>query len=184
MRELSLHLLDIVQNSIAAAADLIEIEIMEDFKSDRLSIKVTDNGRGMSRSVLQSVIDPFFTTRKTRSVGLGLSLFAQSAQRSGGDLVIRSKEGVGTEVEAVFQYSHIDRPPMGDLQGTLLTLIVLNPTIDLVYRHNYDGRDFVIDTREIKRELDGIPINQGQVVSWMQDFIQEGLAQLRGGRVE
>ena len=73
---------------------------------------------------------------------------------------------------------------MGDLQGTLLTLIVLNPTIDIVYRHNFDGREFILDTREIKRELDGIPINQGQVVSWMQDFIQEGLAQLRGGRVE
>lgn len=184
MRELSLHLLDIVQNSIAAAADLIAIEILEDSNDDQLIIKVTDNGRGMSESVLQSVIDPFFTTRKTRSVGLGLSLFAQTAQRAGGDLVVNSQEGVGTEVKAVLQHSHIDRPPMGDLQGTLLTLIVLNPTIDIVYRHNFDGREFILDTREIKRELDGIPINHGQVVSWMQNFIQEGLAQLRGGRVE
>src|SRR5690554_4683283 len=123
MRELSLHVLDIVQNSINAAASLISVYINEDIIEDLLTIKIKDNGRGIPEENLSQITDPFFTSRKTREVGLGLSLFAEAAWRCDGDFKIDSIVEKGTEVETLFRYSHIDRAPLGDIQGTLLTLI-------------------------------------------------------------
>lgn len=182
MRELALHILDIAQNSIAARASLIEIKIEEELANDRFTITLTDDGRGISENDLQHVADPFFTTRKTRGVGLGLSLLGQAAERTGGKLVVSSRVGVGTKVDAVFQHSHIDRAPLGDIQGTILALIVLNPQVDFIYNHTLNGRTFTLDTRVIKGKLGEVPISHAAVVGWIRDFITAGLEQLQGGR--
>ena len=181
MRELSLHILDIVQNSISADATLISIYINEDIEGDRLTIKIGDNGRGIPEDKLMHITDPFYTTRKTREVGLGLALFAQAARRCEGDLQVDSGVGEGTVVTAFFSYSHIDRPPIGDIKGTLISLIALNPGIDFMYKHIYGGKKFFLDTREIKRELQGIEINQNEVLGWLRGYISEALEDLYGG---
>lgn len=181
MRELSLHILDIVQNSITAGATIIFIRIDEDTLSDSLVIRITDNGQGIPAEILNQITDPFFTSRKTRAVGLGLSLLADSAKRAEGDLTVKSTAGIGTEVIASFRHSHIDRPPMGDIQATLVSGIVLNPKIDFVYCHVCGERQFRMDTREFKRELGGFEINQKPILAWLREFIEEGLEELYGG---
>jgi len=124
MEDLSLHVLDIAENSIAAGAKHVEIRVRESRREDRLSIEIIDNGRGMSEDMLQKATDPFFTTRTTRRVGLGLSLFEQAAKRAGGEFKIASCPGAGTKVTGVFQYSHVDRQPLGDMDQTILALVV------------------------------------------------------------
>ena len=181
MRELSLHILDIVQNSIAAAATLIEITVIEDLAHDQLTITITDNGQGIPENMQSQLIDPFLTARETRAVGLGLPLFAEAAQRCDGKLEIYSQVGTGTQVVARFRHSHIDRAPLGDITGTLLSLIALNTNIDFIYHHIYGTKAFILDTREIKRELDGVAINHPEVLSWLRQFIHEGLDDLFGG---
>ncbi len=181
MRELSLHILDIAQNSIAASASLVGISIDEKPAEDLLRIIITDNGRGIPQSMLKQITDPFYTTKKTREVGLGLSLFAQAAQRAGGDLVVKSTVGVGTEVTATFIYHHLDRAPIGDIAGTLHGLILMNPEIDIIYQHTYEDSIFTLDTRDIKAELGGVPINHQAVTMWLRKFITQGLEDLYGG---
>ncbi|NMB01884.1 MAG: ATP-binding protein [Firmicutes bacterium] len=181
MRELSLHILDIAQNSIAASASLVEIRINEDPARDLLIIEIYDNGQGIAEKQLAQITDPFFTSRTTREVGLGLALFAQAAARANGSLKVDSTVGEGTRVLATFSHSHLDRAPLGDLVGTLLGLIVLNPEIDVVYQHNYNDKTLLIDTRRIKSELGGIVISHPAVTNWLRGFIQEGLDDLYGG---
>ncbi|NLL47813.1 MAG: sensor histidine kinase [Firmicutes bacterium] len=181
MRELSLHILDIVQNSIAALASLIEIQIDEDLARDQLTIQIADNGKGIHKELLDQVTDPFFTSRKTRRVGLGLALFAQAAEGAEGEFRIDSEVGKGTKVTATFRYHHIDRAPFGDLAGTLLAVIMLNPDLDVVYRHSYRDKTLCLDTREIKRELGEVAINHPTMISWLEGFMQEGIDDLYGG---
>jgi len=140
MEDLSLHILDLVENSIEAGASKVEIKIREDTKTDRLTIDIIDNGKGMSEEVLKQALNPFFTTKTVRRVGLGLSLFKESAQDAGGDLIIQSKLGQGTKLNATFQHSHIDRKPLGDITKTILILIVGHPEIRFIYRHQKDGQ--------------------------------------------
>lgn len=154
MEDLSLHILDIAENATAAGAKLVEIMIWQDSESDRLQIVIRDNGRGMGREMLEKAGDPFFTTRTTRRVGLGLSLLKQATREAGGNFSINSKPGQGTEVRATFQASHIDRKPLGDMGSTLVSLILGNPDVDFVYEANLDGEKTMLDTRMIKAELD------------------------------
>jgi hypothetical protein len=181
MRELSLHILDIAQNSIVASASVVEINIDENSVQDLLTIQIADNGRGIPQHQLAQVTDPFFTSRKTRGVGLGLALFAQAAEGAEGELLIDSKIGTGTKATATFRYNHIDRAPLGDLAGTLLGVIMLNPEVEVVYQHTYREKTLCIDTRQIKNELGGIAINHPAVVSWLEGFIREGIDDLYGG---
>jgi len=153
VEDLSLHILDIVENSIGAKASKVEIKVDEDTKKDLLMIEIEDNGRGMDEETIKKVLDPFFTTKTTRRVGLGLPLLGQAARESGGDIEIESKVGRGTRVRASFGYSHIDRKPLGDIGTTLTTLIAGNPEVDFVYEHKKDESEYRLDTREIK---DGI----------------------------
>ncbi len=153
MQDLSLHILDVVENSITAGARNIEIIVSEDAGKDLLTIEISDDGKGMDEEFVQKVLDPFITTRTERRVGLGLSLFAESARMSNGHLRIRSNKLGGTKITALFQHSHIDRRPMGDLGSTLMTLIAGNPQIDFVYRHTRDGRRFELDSKELKERL-------------------------------
>jgi len=179
MLELSMHILDVAENALEAGATRIEISIEEDLEADRLTIKVTDNGRGMSEEFLQKVLDPFITTRTTRRVGLGLPLFAAAAKWCNGDLEIWSKEGEGTVVTATFQHSHIDRAPLGDITSTLLSIILAAPEVDLRYSHRVDGEVFEFDTAEIRRQLEDVPLSHPKVRKWLVDFINQGEEGLR-----
>lgn len=188
MKELSLHILDIVQNSIKAEATLIEIKIIEAIKKDCLIIEIKDNGKGMSRDLLKKVTDPFVTTRDTRRVGLGLSLLKATAQQCEGDLLVESEEGVGTRIYTTFQHSHIDRAPLGRMEDTLITLLIASEdenedvvnerTVDYIYKHQVNDQSFIFDTREVKKILAGTPINDLEVLDWMKDYLKENLETL------
>ncbi len=181
MRELSLHILDIVQNSIAAGAVLIEINIHEDIKNDILSFTIIDNGKGMSQELLDTVCDPFKTSRQTRKIGLGISLLKAAAERCDGGLDIVSEVGKGTSVKTHFVYSHIDRSPLGEMVETMLTLISSNPSIDFIYHHCVNDREFQFETKEIKKVLKDVPINTVEVFIWMKENLNEGIKSLYGG---
>ncbi|HOP46732.1 MAG TPA: ATP-binding protein [Desulfobacteraceae bacterium] len=150
MRELSLHILDIIENGIRAGANLITITIVEDHKNNKLKISIADNGHGIPSDMLEKVTDPFYTTKSVRRVGLGLSLFREASRRCEGEFKITSRVGVGTETCATFRIDHIDLAPMGDLESTLSSLIIGNPGVDFIYDHEIDGERVILDTRDIK----------------------------------
>jgi hypothetical protein len=179
LREISLHIIDIAENGIAADADLIKIKISELRNKNLLEITVSDNGKGIAPEIINKVTDPFFTTRSTRRVGLGLSLFKEAAKRCGGEFNINSREGKGTEISASFVLDHIDLAPIGDLAGSIACLIMGNPGVDFVYTHEYNQRSFTIDTRDIKRELDGVSINRPEVLRYIEDMIKVSIQELK-----
>ncbi|MGD8500133.1 MAG: ATP-binding protein [Phycisphaerales bacterium] len=152
MEDLSLHILDIAENSISGSAKRIEIRIDEDHAEDLLTIEIRDDGKGMDEQTLQKALDPFFTTRKTRRVGLGLSLLAQAARETDGKIELNSRPGQGTTVKATFCLSHLDRKPMGDINETMRTLVVGHPEIDFLYEHKRNGSTYRFDTRETDRK--------------------------------
>lgn len=175
MNELSLHILDICQNSIKANATLIEIIIEEDTPTNLYRITIHDNGHGMSDKTLSEVADPFFTTRTTRSVGLGVSLYKMAAELSGGSLSITSTINQGTSLIAEFQHNHIDRAPLGAIEDTLTILIMNEAEIDIYYKHVHNQKEYVLDTREIKQVLDGIPLTDYDIILWVKNNIKEGI---------
>jgi hypothetical protein len=175
MKELSLHILDVAENGITADASLIRIIVEENMADDLLAITIGDNGRGIPETMISNITDPFVTTRTTRRVGMGLSLFKAAAERCDGTFSIVSLPGKGTTVRGVFKHSHIDRAPLGDMASTLVSLIAGYPEIDIDYTHMYDGRNFVFDTREIRTELDGVPLNEPAVLLHLQNAIKEEL---------
>ena len=179
MEELSLHLLDLIQNSVKAGASLIEIIITE--KAGLLTIELNDNGCGMSEEFLQRVESPFTTTRTTRKVGLGLPLLKMTAQATGGEMSIASKPGEGTTVRVTFGLSHIDRPPMGDVPGVLYTLVLMNPTTDFRFALDYDGKTFALDTREVREAVAPIPLNHPEISAWIRDCLKQNIDELHGG---
>jgi hypothetical protein len=178
MKDLSLHILDIVQNAITAGASLIRIGITEDMVNNRCSITVSDNGRGMTAEQVEKVRDPYFTSRTTRKVGMGIPLFEQTSRQAGGALLIESEPGVGTTIEADMVHDHIDRPAWGDLPGVISMLAGANPELDFVYRHEKDDREFLFDTKEIKEVLEGMPLSELPVMKYMKQMIAEGLDEL------
>ncbi len=173
MRELSLNILDVAQNSITAGASLITIEVNENTVDHTLLIGIYDNGKGMSEEQVRSVIDPFFTTRTTRKVGMGIPLFKMAAEQTGGNLEIKSELGVGTEVRAYFKTDSVDFTPLGDVASTVQMLITMNTDRDFLYKHSVDGKDFIADTREIKGILGDVPLDTYEVSQWLIEFIKE-----------
>jgi signal transduction histidine kinase len=153
LQDLSLHILDIAENSIKADAQTVEIKITEDLEKDLFIIEITDDGKGMDRAFAKKATDPFVTTRTERRVGLGLPLFAEAARMSNGDLTIHSDPQGGTRIKATFQHSHIDRQPLGDIGQTIITLIMGNPEIDLSYVHERNKFTCRLDTRTLKAQL-------------------------------
>ena len=178
MQDLSLHILDIVENSLAAGARRVEIRLAEDLRADRMTIEIVDDGCGMDEEMVKRALDPFFTTRTTRRVGLGLPLLAEACRMSNGQLCLQSCPGGGTTVKATFQRSHIDRKPLGNMGDTLMTLIVGHPEVDLFYEHRKDGDYFSLDTREIKAEMGDVPLNAPQIVTALRASILSGLQEL------
>ena len=150
MEDLALHILDIAQNSLEAGASTIEIELWENLSEDRLVIEVRDNGRGMDSETLAKATDPFFTTRSTRRVGLGLPLLAAAAKAAGGTFTIDSKPGQGSSITAIFQHGHIDRAPLGDIETTLMALLAGQPDKDILFRHQIEDRVFELDSRDFR----------------------------------
>jgi hypothetical protein len=181
MRELSLHILDVVENGITAGGDCIWIEVDEARKKDQLKIVIRDNGRGMPVEKLENIDDPFITTRTTRRVGLGLSLLAAAAKRCEGILRVDSAPGKGTEVEATFRYHHIDRAPLGDMAATIGTLIIGNPAINFIYAHRIDGKDFFLDTREIRKEMNDRFPSDPTVIYHLTESVRSSLKELASG---
>jgi len=164
MEDLSLHILDIVENATKAGAILVEIEITEDKEKDLLRIVIRDNGHGMDEEMARMAYDPFITTRTTRRVGLGLALLNQATREAGGDLSIKSEPGSGTEVVATFLASHIDRKPMGDMGSSMISLIAGNPDVDFLYESVVDDKRTTLDTREIRAQIEGITTMDNPVV--------------------
>lgn len=181
MRELSLHILDIAENGITAGARCITITVEESPAADRMTIRVHDDGRGMSREKACRLEDPFVTTRTTRRVGLGLSLLAAAARRCDGEARVTTAPGRGTEVTAVFRRSHIDRAPLGDVAATLEMLIVGNPQVDFVYSHRIDERVFTLDTRELRREPAGVEPSDPMVAHKLTEYVRRSLHTLAVG---
>ncbi len=180
MNELSLHLLDIAQNSVAAGATLVQIRLS--LLGQWLSIEVIDNGRGMDEALLSRVTSPFATTRTSRKVGLGLPMWQLCAQMTGGDMSVTSRVGEGTSVLARFDVSHLDCPPMGALGDTVASLVLCNPDMDFVLYVQAQGMDsFTADTRELRQELQGVALNTPAVVDWLRAYCEEGITTLLGG---
>lgn len=173
MRELSLNIMDIVQNSIRAEADLIEISLVKSPEMQILEISVADNGSGMNKEQIENVQSPFFTTRTTRTVGLGVPLFKMACEQTGGSFSISSEPGRGTVVDALFYTDHIDMTPVGDMSETILLLITCNPDIDFVYNSKME-KEITIDTREIRTVLgEDVPLNDPAVTSWIREYLAE-----------
>jgi anti-sigma regulatory factor (Ser/Thr protein kinase) len=179
MRELSLHILDVVENAVEAGAHRVDLTIVEDPTADRLTITIQDDGRGMDADTVNKVRDPFFTTRTTRHVGLGIPLFAAAAERCEGKLDIESRPAQGTKVTATFRHSHIDRAPLGDMCGTLMCILMRGADLDLHYTHRIGIRSFEFDTREIKQELGDVPLSYPDVRAWLSEFVAQGEQQLK-----
>ena len=181
MQDLSLFLLDLVQNSIRAGAGLVKIDIHENEKRDWLSIDIADDGRGMDDKTIKMVMDPFYTTRTTRKVGLGIPLFVAAVERCQGNVTIESTAGRGTKLKSGFLLRHVDRPPFGRLDSTVTTLIMCNPGIDFVYCHKTDSGIFTLDTREIREIMGEIPLEHPEVIGWIETYIRDGLKEIDGG---
>jgi len=177
LKEIALHLLDIAENSVAAGAKSVEVTIKEELHNDRLRLVIQDDGWGMDEQMAARVSDPFVTGRITRSVGLGIPLFKAAAEASNGSLSIRSIPGQGTRLEAEFQRSHIDRMPLGDLAGTMLTLTIGFPEIHWMfhYQADVDGAAFDFDDDLMKRELGNIPLTEPKILAVIREVLQDGV---------
>ncbi|HIS70292.1 MAG TPA: sensor histidine kinase [Candidatus Gallacutalibacter stercoravium] len=182
MRELSLNVLDVAQNSLTAGATLTQILVQEDTAQQRLTIQIIDNGKGMTAEQVAHVMDPFYTTRTTRKVGLGVPLFKLAAEQTGGSLSIQSTPGQGTQVTAVFCTGSIDMTPLGDINATVAMLVRCNPERDFVFRRGIDGRCLLLDTRQLRQVLgDEVALDSPDVMEWVEGFLQEQTqALLRG----
>ena len=178
MRELSLNILDIAQNSIVAGASLTEIVVEENTAEKTLLIGIYDNGKGMTEEQVRNVQDPFFTTRTTRKVGMGIPLFKMAAEQTGGSFSIKSQPGVGTRVEARFKTDSIDFTPLGDMSSTIATIVCMNEDKDFIYTRVVDDAEFKFSSTDIKTVLDGVPLSEPSVMSWVEGYISEQTQQL------
>ncbi len=176
MRELSLHLLDIAENSISAGATRIVISVREDLVADELWLAVEDNGRGMSPEMVEKVLDPFVTTRTTRKVGLGIPLLKQAAEACAGFLTVESELGKGTKLTTKFQHSHIDRMPLGNLEDTIITLLLGTPSVNWVFDYQYNDQSFEFDDAEFKEALGDLPLSDFRVIEFLSNTIIDGIS--------
>ena len=183
MTEISLNILDVAENSTKAGATLVTITVEADFGADQLTVTIEDNGCGMTPEQVERVTDPFFTSRTTRKVGLGVPFFKYAAESTGGSFRIDSTVGVGTTVTATFTLSHIDRMPLGDISSTIHTLVVYHPETDFVYTYQVDDREFTLDTRELREILEGVPFSEPEVSQYIMEFLTENKSEVDQGVV-
>jgi len=179
VEDICFHLVDLVQNSVAAGATTIRLDIEESVNQDRLTLKIADNGHGMDASTLEKVQDPFFTTKSFKKVGLGIPLLKATAQACRGDFSIHSHVGQGTEVQARMEQSHLDCPPLGDLEATLLSLLVSLDKIDLQFFYRSDRGEFIISTGAIRQQVGELHFSHPEVYRFLREFIHDGLGAVR-----
>lgn len=173
MKELSLNILDIAENSVKAKATLTQITILE--KDNTLILTIKDDGTGMPKEIAESVTNPFYTTRTTRKVGLGLPLIKMAAEQTGGNLKIESNQGEnhGTTVEALFYKDHIDCAPLGDIISTMATLIQGHPETDFLFKHIKSEKEVMLDTRQLRQVLGDVKLNEYEVIKWISEYLRE-----------
>jgi len=179
MKELSLHILDIMENSVSGGASRIEVNITIDKINDLLAIQVIDNGRGMNSETLANVTDPFFTTRTTRKIGMGISLLKQQAEQTGGEFTIKSELGKGTEVNASFSLNNIDRQPLGDIAGVIVNTATSYSDIDFVMNLGTAEGNFHFSSYDAREILDEMPMNSPEVILWLKELIQTNMTDLK-----
>ena len=179
MKELSLHILDIMENSVSGGACRIEVNISVIDADDLLVIQVNDNGRGMDNETLARVTDPFFSTRTTRKIGMGLSLLKQQAEQTGGEFSIKSEMGKGTEVQASFGLSNIDRQPLGDVAGVIVNIAASYPAIDIQLNINTSCGSFQFGSHDVCKILDGMPMNNPEVMLWLKELIETNMTEMK-----
>ncbi len=185
MKEIALHLLDLAENSVSANAKNVCIDVCEDFRVNQLVTMVEDDGDGMTEEVVKQVVDPFYTSRTERKVGLGIPLLKESAEACQGTMKISSRPGGGTKIEANFQHSHIDRMPLGDLPSTFLTLLLTHPEVHWIFKYSFNPpykgsvRVFEFDDQPVKETLDGFPLTHPDVITFIRSSLEEGIAQTR-----
>jgi len=184
MKELSLNILDIVQNSLRAGAVKISIEIKESAMTDIYRIVVTDNGNGIPANILDKVTDPFVTTRTKRKMGLGLPLLKYHAELTGGGLSVESEPGKGTRVVASLSLKHIDRQPLGDITGVLILLLASNPEINLTYLHITDQGEYRFSSEETKAYLEVDTLNERDLLDQLGNLISENLKEISASGIE
>ena len=177
MPEISLNILDVAENCVKAKASLVELSVRADFSRNTLTVVIKDNGCGMSKEQVAAVTDPFFTTRTTRKVGLGVPFFKMAAESSGGSFSIDSEQGVGTTVTAVFLLDSIDRMPLGDMVSTMHMLITMNEHMDFVYTYAVDDREFTLDTRQFREVLGDVSFTEPEVSNYIRDYLKENTAE-------
>ena len=184
MKELSLHILDVAKNSVRANATLIKIIVEENTEKNYIKIIIEDNGKGMSPEMVENVTNPFFTTRTTRKVGLGLPLLKEAAERCNGYMKINSTEGVGTIVECSFERENIDRAPMGNMGDTMMAMVNDLENSELLYEYIFNDKKFVFDTVQIKEILDGVDLKSTEIMLWIKDYITEGMKEVQEEQTE
>ncbi len=178
MQDISLHLLDILQNSVSAGASLIVCRFVK--SADILRLSIEDDGKGMDEDTLQAALDPFYTSKvhRKKKVGLGIPLFAQSAKLSGGFFDMESTPGKGTKLEASFVLSSIDVLPLGDITATMINCVVAHPEVDFVLESVVSGEEECFDTRLIKKELDGVPLDQPEIRVFIEEMLNQQIVKL------
>ena len=183
MTDLSLYLLDIVENSLAVKAPNIDVSIVVDQVANRLGLTITDNGIGMNEAAVQRAADPFFTTRTTRKVGLGLAFLKQAAILAGGDFTLSSKLGYGTSLTANFQLDNIDRPPLGDIYASILAIIYHQDCQNFTFQITTKEKNFAFDLQAIKETIDPVPLTDPLILSYLKHYLQENITNCLGGIV-
>ena len=173
-----MNVLDVAENSMRAQAKNVTIKVVEDSAADTLSISIEDDGCGMSEEQVAQVTDPFFTTRTTRKVGLGVPLFKMAAEMSGGQFSITSEPGVGTKTSATFGLTNIDRMPLGDMASTIQLLICSHEEVNVSYTHTVDGREFFVSTDQLKEILEGVPLETPEIRMFVGDYLRENIEAL------
>jgi hypothetical protein len=184
MNDLSLHLLDLVQNSISAKAQNISIYLFESEKEDLLKIIIKDDGVGIDEDELLLCTDPFYTKRLTRRVGLGIPLFIESCEQALGSVKITSKVGIGTTIEGSYFQNHIDAINLGNLEETLYSLFAFNSDINITYHHFVDNKEFRVSSKEIYNMLDNVSIFEFRIMTWLKSFLKENITYIKEGTNE
>lgn len=179
MNDLSLHILDVSENSIQAGAKNLEIFVVEDTKKDFLSLEIYDDGKGMDEKTLEQVQSPFVTSRTTRKVGLGIPFLKEAAESCGGNMVISSAKGKGTKVKAIFKHSHIDRKPLGDIAETLVALILRAEKTEILYLHRKNGKEFIFRTRDLKRQLKVQNLKKVNLLKSLKEIIKHKISEIQ-----
>lgn len=173
MEDLAMHMLEIIMNSVSAGSKHIDIEIIDSVSQNIVSMKITDDGKGMNKALLSRVADPFTTTRDTRKVGMGVSFMKGMTEQCGGSFEIKSKPGEGTTVKATARRDHIDRPPMGNLGEMMMNSIQAGENISFTMEYITDEKVFRFTTDEIKEQLDGVSMLEPEILIWIRDYINQ-----------